>query len=114
MEPSVMAAVRRFVPQQKPVRARVKERLVALPAALPDGKRNGAFGKPRFDFTDDGAEAFICKIRVLAALQNKGAKAEAVPPARSRKGFPPAPAGSAPGFYLPRGFRSNSSCFYSS
>lgn len=82
-----MAAVRRFVPQQKPVRARVKERLVALPAALPDGKRNGTFGKPRFDFTDDGAETFICKIRVLAALQNKGTKAEAVPLPAAEKDF---------------------------
>ena len=68
MELSVMAAVRRFVPQQKPVRARVEERLIALPAALPDGKRNGAAGESRLDFPKDGAEAFIRKIWVLAAL----------------------------------------------
>ena len=67
-----------FVPQQIAVGARVKIRLVAVARLFAHRQGDGAIGISGANRRHNGAKAIIGKIRVLAALQHKGAKPQPV------------------------------------
>ena len=78
MQAPVVQRVGGLVAQQVALGARVMQGLVARAAALPHRQRHGAVGMGGADARDDVAEALVGKPRVLAALQDEGAKAEPV------------------------------------
>ena len=64
--------------EQVAICACVKKSLVAFPAPLADGKRDGTVGISAFYGRDQGAQPLIVPVGILAALQNEGAKAQCV------------------------------------
>ena len=78
MKPAVMLRIIGFMAEQIPVRAGFIEPKVAFAGALADRKGDGAVGKLMPDLRDDLTEPVICKISVLAALQDEGAEAQPI------------------------------------
>ena len=76
----IMCFVRRFVAEQISVRPGISQPFITFKTAFPQRKGNGAVRVIRFDPADDPAENLIRIIGVFPALQNKGAKADPIPP----------------------------------
>ena len=74
-----MVRVRRLVPEEVAVCAGGKEPLVAGPAALADGERDGAVRERGADGGDDIRHSVVREVRVLPALEHEGAEAQFVP-----------------------------------
>ena len=75
MEPFVVGLGGGLVAEEVAVGARVKERLVTLPAPLAQRQGHGAVGESCLDFPDDGAHPLVREPAVLAALEHEGAEA---------------------------------------
>ena len=79
VQPGVVVRVRRLVPEEVAVCAGGKEPLVAGPAALADGERDGAVRERGADGGDDVRHSVVREVRVLPALEHEGAEAQFVP-----------------------------------
>ena len=73
-----MRFVRRFVPQQIAICARVEHSLIFLTGEFAERQRNGAVGEFTLYPCDDAAD-LVSGEYPLAALEHKGAKAERIP-----------------------------------
>ena len=78
MQARVMLRVCRFVTQQVAVRARVIKALIAAARLFADRQGDGAVGVTLPDRRDDLTNAVVGIIRILAALQDKGAISQRV------------------------------------
>ena len=85
MQHPVMRLIRRFVSQQIAFGSGIKELLIALLLALAYRKRDGAVRMPFLYGADYRYDEFVRVIRVLTALQYKGAETELVAHVAARK-----------------------------
>ena len=87
MQLGIMLCIRCFVAQQVAVGACIEISLIAGTAFFADGQRNRAVGMLPADGADERTDFVICIIKVLAALQHEGAKAQFVAFSAAGKNF---------------------------
>ena len=78
MQLPVVRLIRGLVAKKIALRPRIKEPLIALVRPFADRERNRAVRVLRLDCADNTDKPVIGKVRVFAALQDKGAKPEPV------------------------------------